>query len=121
MFAFDTYKAVKALREAGFEEVQAEAVVAMVGDAMDEHVAGKTDIADLHSRLRGGIADLRNEIASLRSEMHGGIAGLRNEIAGLRSEMHGEIAGLRADMYRQLWFMGTGIVAVTVALMKLIP
>lgn len=28
--AFDTYKAVKALKKAGFEEVQAEAVVATV-------------------------------------------------------------------------------------------
>jgi len=83
--AFDTYKAVKSLREAGFEEVQADAVVAMVGGAMDEHVASKTNIADLRSSVRN------------------------------------EIAGLRADMYRQLWFMATGIVAATVALVKLIP
>lgn len=112
--AFDTYKAVKSLQEAGFEEVQAEAVVAMVGGAMDEPVASKTDIAD----LRGSI---RSELAGLRSEMHDKIASLRNKIAGLRNEMHSEIADLRADMYRRLWFMATGIVAVTVAGVKLIP
>ena len=51
MPAFDTLKAAKALKEAGFEETQAEAVVASVGGAMSENVAAKTDLADLEARL----------------------------------------------------------------------
>ena len=32
-----------------------------------------------------------------------------------------DIAELRADMYRQLWLTAAGVVAATVALVKLIP
>ena len=49
--AFDTYKAVQALKRAGFEEVQAEAVVATVGEAMGENVATKADMAELRAEI----------------------------------------------------------------------
>ena len=49
--AFDTHKAVKALREAGADEPLAEAVVATVGDAMGENVATKAYLAELEARL----------------------------------------------------------------------
>ena len=47
--AFDTLKAAKALRVAGFDERQAEAVVATIGDAVDESLVTK---ADLEQALR---------------------------------------------------------------------
>ena len=50
--ALDTYKAVKMLKEAGFEELQAEAVVTTVGDALDDTVATKSDIAELRAEIR---------------------------------------------------------------------
>lgn len=89
--AFDTHKAVKALKEAGADERLAEAVVATVGDAMGENVATKADIATV-----------RSDIAT--------------EIAGVRSD----IAALEARLYRHLWIMAVGIVGLTVALVKLI-
>ena len=49
--AFDTHKAVKALKEAGFEDAQAEAVVATVGDAMTGTVATKTDLQAIELRI----------------------------------------------------------------------
>ena len=51
MLAFDTLKAAKTLKEAGFEEAQAEAVVAAVGGAMGENVATKADLTALEARL----------------------------------------------------------------------
>ncbi len=51
VLAFDTLKAAKTLKEAGFEEAQAEAVVAAVGGAMGENVATKADLAALEARL----------------------------------------------------------------------
>ena len=48
---FDTHKAVKELQEAGFDEGQAEALVATVGTAMVGNVATKQDIGDLRSDL----------------------------------------------------------------------
>lgn len=38
--------------EAGFDELQAEAVVATVGNAFDDTVATKADIAELHAQIR---------------------------------------------------------------------
>ncbi len=49
--AFDTHKAVKALKEAGFDDSKAEAVVATVGDAIGGNIATKTDIAELRAEM----------------------------------------------------------------------
>ena len=49
--ALDTHKAIKTLREAGFEEAQAEAMVATFGNAMSENVATKVDIAALKTDM----------------------------------------------------------------------
>ncbi len=70
--AFDTHKAVKALKEAGFGDAQAEAVVATMGDAMGGDVATKSDIA----ALKSDIAVLRAEIYRHLWLMAGGIVGL---------------------------------------------
>ena len=90
--AFDTHKAIKGLKEAGFEEAQAEAVVATVGEAMSGNVATKSDIAGL-------------EIA----------------IVELKAELKGDISELKGDVYRHMWIMGGTIIAATVGLVKLLP
>ncbi len=102
VLAFDTHKAVKALKEAGADERLAEAVVATVGHAMGENVATKADLAATRS-------DLTAEIAATRSD-------LTAEIAAVRSD----IAALEARLYRHLWIMAAGIVGLTVALVKLL-
>ena len=48
---FDTCAAAKTLRDAGFDERQAEAAVAMVRDAVTEGVATKADVARLEPRI----------------------------------------------------------------------
>ena len=49
--AFDTYAAAKTLREAGFDERQAEAAVAVVHDAITGGVATKADLAELKADM----------------------------------------------------------------------
>ena len=49
---FDTHKAVKDLQEAGFDEAQADAVVATVGTAIIGNVATKQDVLDCRNDLR---------------------------------------------------------------------
>ena len=49
--AFDTLKAAKALRAAGFDDAQAEAVISTVGDAVGGNVATKADLRDLELRI----------------------------------------------------------------------
>ncbi len=63
--ALDTYKAVKMLKKAGFDEPQAEAVVTTVGNAFDDTVATKTDVAE----LRIEIQEIRTEIQEVRAEI----------------------------------------------------
>ena len=41
----------------------------------------------------------------------------KHDIAALRAELKDDIAGI----FRHLWIMGAGIVAATVALMKILP
>ena len=49
--AFDTYAAAKTLREAGFNDRQAEAAVAVVHDAITGGVATRADLAELKADL----------------------------------------------------------------------
>ena len=73
---FDTYTAAKRLREAGFDERQAEAAVSMVRDAAGADradLATKADLADFATKADladfATKADLYREIGALRSEM----------------------------------------------------
>ena len=114
MLAFDTHKAVKALKEAGFDDPQAEAVVATVGEAIGGSIATKADIAEVRTTTKADIAEVRAEITELRAEM-------KTDIAQLRAEMADQFSIL----YRHLWSMAIGIVGftagLTVALVKLLP
>ena len=81
--AFDTLRAAKALREAGFEEAQAEAIVITVGRAMSENVATKTDVAGVNANM-----------AEFRAEMDSGFAGVDSRFAAVHTEM----SEFRADV-----------------------
>ncbi len=86
----DTHKAVKKLKEVGFDEAQAEAVVRMVGEAFDNTVATKVDIAELRieiQEVRGEIQEVRGEIREVRTE-------LRAEIRDLEQRMTIKLGGL---------------------------
>ena len=63
---FDTHKAVKDLQGAGFDEAQAEAVVATVGTAIIGNVATKQDVIDARNASKSDIQTMGNEV---RSEM----------------------------------------------------
>lgn len=77
--AFDTHKAVKALREAGANESLAEAVVATVGDAIGGNVATKIDIAE----VKADIAALKTEIASVGARVYRHLWAMAASIVGL--------------------------------------
>ena len=60
--AFDTHAAVKRLQGAGVDELQAEAFVSTFGAMLNEHVATKSDIADLRATTKSDIAELRADL-----------------------------------------------------------
>ena len=93
---FDTYRAVNALKEAGFPDEQAVAVVDTIGGAMTGGLATKADLAEVKAELKGDVASVKTDLAEFKSEL-----------------------------YRHLWLMGMGLVTLnvglTVALIKLLP
>ena len=76
---FDTYKAVKNLERVGVGEDVARVMVGMVGDAMTENVATKTDIADLRAEIR----ELEARMTVRFVWMSLGIVGLTSTIVGV--------------------------------------
>ncbi len=70
--AFDTHKAVKALREAGADEPLAEAVVVTIGDALGENVATKADLAEIKVNL----AEMETRLYRHLRMMAAGVVGL---------------------------------------------
>ena len=70
--AFDTHAAVTALREAGFDERQAEGVVATVRDAVAEGVATRADVGRLESQMATK-ADLASLETRVTVRLYGGL------------------------------------------------
>ena len=108
--AFDTHKAVTALKQAGFEEAQAEAVVSTMGEALGGNVATKADLTEVRVALEADGAAVKADIEQLRLTTQA-------DLAAVRTEMAEQFAAL----YKHLWVMAAGIVGLTVTLVKLIP
>ena len=72
-FIFDTHRAVKDLEQAGFPEAQAEALVEIVGAAVGENAATKSDLDAQEQRLNSRIDavehKLNAEIRAVRADM----------------------------------------------------
>ena len=95
MVTFDTLKASRRLRDAGFEEEKAEALVNAFAEDIGANLATKDDVALLRK-------DLTNRIEALRQDMVSGDEALRkdvtSQIEALRSETASDIAALRKDV-----------------------
>ena len=128
--AFDTLKAAKSLKAAGFDEAQAEAVVATVGDAVREQTAPlATSAAAIADRMatKDDIANMATKDDVARMVTKDEFAMLADKVATISETMatkeyvKAAIAVEMKALYRHLWMMGTSAVGVTVALTKLLP
>ena len=64
---FDTYKAVSQLREAGFDETQAAAMVTTICDVLGGNLATKEDIREMATKE--DVAAVRREMAT-KADLH---------------------------------------------------
>ena len=137
--AFDTLKAAKSLKAAGFDDAQAEAVVAAVGDAAREHtapleastaaiaerMATKDDIANMATKDDFANMATKDDVAKMVTKDE--FAMLADKVTTISETMatkeyvKAAIAVEMKALYRHLWVMGTSVVGVTVALTKLLP
>ena len=101
MAIFDTLRASQRLREVGFEEEQADAVVDLLAGDVSESVATKSDIELLR-------ADTKSDIELLRAETKSDIELLRAELRALEQRMTIRLGGLVA--------VATGIIIAVIAI-----
>ncbi len=143
--AFDTLKAAKALRAAGFNDNQAEAVIATVGDAVGGNIATKADLQELRTATQAGLQRLKADFQELRTATQADLQRLKADFQELRTATQADLQRLKADfqelrtatqadlqalelrithkfesLYKHLWAMSVGIVTAVVALMKLL-
>jgi DNA-binding transcriptional MerR regulator len=84
--AIDTLKVARRLREAGFSEPQAEALVAAVREGAEAaELATKADLATIGSELRAEIAALRSEMRETEQRLVARMEAMKAEI--MRSTM----------------------------------
>lgn len=99
---FNALKYIRTLEGVGFPREQAEAQVQLVMDTFQENVATKTDMAELRSELKSGIAELKSEMAELKSELKSEMAEIRSDVAQVNSELPKIVAELKTDLVFRL-------------------
>ena len=138
--AFDTYTAAKRLRDAGFDEAQAEAAVVMVREAVTEGFATtraeatrqasaetaalQAGFVRLESAVEGHVArlDARMEGLDARMEgLEGRVGGLETRVGNLDIKVEGlaarvENCATRGDLYKALWAQGCALIVAITAL-----
>ena len=103
--AFDTHAAVKALQAAGFDERQAEAVTATIGDAVTEGVASKADIVRLEARI---------------DALDGKVDALDSKIDALDGKIDSKIEAAIAGAERRMLLAMVAVGGLVVAAVKLL-
>ena len=98
MVAFDTLKASRRLRDAGFEEKQADALVNAFAEDIGANLATKDDLALLRKDMAGGFESLRKDFDILRSDVTNENMAVRQEFVAVRKEMASEFAAVRQEM-----------------------
>jgi uncharacterized protein YicC (UPF0701 family) len=117
--AIDTLKVAKRLREAGFTELQAEAVIAAVQDGTEgADLATKGDLNEARTALKVEIAELRaelkTEIAELRAELKAEIADLRSELRQAELRLEAKIEAIKADILNRIFGLILGTLGVNI-------
>jgi len=106
--AIDTLKVAKRLREAGFTEPQAEAVIAAVQEGTEgTNLATKADLAELRTELKA-------EIAEFRAEFKAEIADLRSELRQSELRLEAKIEAIKADILNRVFGLILGTLVVNI-------
>ena len=110
---FDTLKAFKDLQEAGFDQAQAEAVIATVGNAIVGNLATKDDLREMATK--DDIRDIatKDDIREMAT---------KEEVASVRREMatKADLHALEIRMMVRLGGMMIAVAGVTIATIRLL-
>jgi hypothetical protein len=113
--ALDTLRMAKRLKEAGFNDAQAEAVTGIVSEARDAdlaQLATKADVAQLATKA--DVASLGAEVTQLQTTV-------KSDLAVLRSQLEAAIVATKADIIRWVFGIAIGLGAMIIAALRLFP
>ena len=96
--AFNTIAEVQRLRDAGFEQTQAEAITLSIHSGVTGGVATKADLEVQSAETRAEIAEVRTEIAEVRTE----IAALDKKIEVQGATLEAKIDKQGATLEKQI-------------------
>jgi DNA-binding transcriptional MerR regulator len=106
--AIDTLKVARRLREAGFSEPQAEAVVVAVQEATAAgDLATKADLDAVRTELKA-------EIAEFRAELKAEIADLRSELRQSELRLEAKLESIKADILNRVFGLILGALVVNI-------
>ena len=95
---FDTHKAVKNLKAAGFNETQAEAIVAAISAAVAGKIAAKEDGSVSHNKpsheVQDSIADVKEDAGEVRNEPSPVVQDLIAELKAIERRLTLRIGGM---------------------------
>ncbi|MYH69403.1 MAG: DUF1640 domain-containing protein [Gammaproteobacteria bacterium] len=98
---FDTLSAAQELRQSGFEDRQAEAIVTTISTAMSETVATRADLELAKADLEKQIAATRAEIVTTRTDLEKQIVATRKDLELQGAAIRAEIIATRTDLEAQ--------------------
>ncbi len=104
--AFDTLKMAQGLKDSGMEAKQAESVVILVQDAINERVATKADLAKTENTLRGDMekmeTSLRGDIENLRGDMESMETSLRSDMEKMETSLRGDMVKMETSLRHEM-------------------
>ena len=125
--ALDTLQAAKKLKDAGFGESQAEALVAVVSTALEDTVATKADIKEVKGEItqlaaatKADINEVRGEISQLAAATKADINEVKADINALRAKFEADLQSLEQRMTIKLGVMLTIGIGVLLTIDRLL-
>jgi hypothetical protein len=116
--AIDTLKIAKRLREAGFTDPQAEAVVASVQEAAEgAEFATRGDLDEVRAELKADIAALRSEVREVELRLEAKLETIRSEMLAIRAGMRSDMLAMKADILNRVFGLILGALVVNIVAM----
>ena len=100
LVTFDTLAAAKTLERAGFNDIQAEAMVKTISKAVNESVATKADLKVLDESVQGEFKGVQGEFKAVHGEfkaVYSEFKAVRGEIKALDESMRGEFKAVQGE------------------------
>jgi hypothetical protein len=114
----DTLKVARRLREAGFTDPQAEAVIATVQEAAEgSEFATKGDLDESRSELKAEIAALRAELKADVPELRSDNAALRSTLREVELRLEARIEAVKSEILNRVFGLILGALVVNIVAM----